>query len=122
VLAHGDPLANYLCRNKALHEYKETTEEVLSSILRLVKAAYNEAPEDERIAAAQSELQLQRDNNTERQKNNRLTKVLSYEKLVLTLALDLLPLGSHFRRRKEFSITWLAQSIDVVMGVSPVVR
>ncbi|KAG1727323.1 hypothetical protein EDB19DRAFT_1914266 [Suillus lakei] len=116
VLAHGNPLADHLCRNKSLHEYKETTEEVLSSILRLVKAAYNNALEEERVAAAQAELQLQRD-NTERQKHTRLTKVLSYEKLVLTLALDLLPLGSHFRRRKEFCITWLAQSIDVVMGM-----
>ncbi|KAG1720748.1 hypothetical protein EDB19DRAFT_1917761 [Suillus lakei] len=116
VLAHGNPLANHLCRNKILHEYKETTEEVLSSILLSVKAAYNNAPKEERVAAALGELRLQRD-NTERQKNTQLTKVLSYEKLVLTLALDLLPLGSHFRRRKEFCITWLAQSIDVVMGM-----
>ncbi|KAG2031386.1 hypothetical protein BDR03DRAFT_986444 [Suillus americanus] len=115
ILAHGDDLANHLCRNKSLHEYKETTEEVLTSILRLLKTAYKNAPEDEQVAAAQGELRLQRD-NTERQKNARLTKVLSYEKLVLTLALDLLPLGSHFRRRKEFQITWLARSIDVVMG------
>ncbi|KAG1863221.1 hypothetical protein DFJ58DRAFT_774470 [Suillus subalutaceus] len=116
ILAHGDDLANHLCRNKSLHEYKETTEEVLTGILRSVKAAYKNAPEEERVAAAQGELQLQRD-NTERQKNTRLTKVLSYEKLVLTLAIDLLPLGSHFRRRKEFYIAWLAQSIDVVMGM-----
>jgi hypothetical protein len=95
----------------------ETTEEVLTGILRLVQAAYKNAPEEERVAAAQGELQLQRD-NTERQKNARLAKVLSYEKLVLTLALDLLPLGSHFHRRKEFHVTWLAGSIDVLMGVS----
>ncbi|KAG2045766.1 hypothetical protein BDR06DRAFT_351950 [Suillus hirtellus] len=116
LLADGEALANHLSRNKSLHEYKETFEELLSNILRLVKAAYNNAPEEERIAAAQHELQLQRD-NTERQKNTRLTKILSYEKLVLTLALDLLPLGSHFRRRREFRITWLARSIDVVMGM-----
>jgi hypothetical protein len=67
--------------------------------------------------AAQGELQLQR-NNTERQKNTRLAKVLSYEKLVLTLALNLLPLGSHFRHHKDFHVTWLAGSINVLMGVS----
>jgi hypothetical protein len=44
------------------------TKEVLSSILRLVKAVYDNAPEEERVAAAQGELQLQHD-NTERQKN-----------------------------------------------------
>jgi hypothetical protein len=52
----------------------ETTEEVLTGILRLVQAAYKNAPEEERVAAAQGELQLQR-NNTERQKNARLAKV-----------------------------------------------
>ncbi|KAG1769734.1 hypothetical protein EV702DRAFT_1049611 [Suillus placidus] len=117
VLACGDALANHLCRNNSLHEYKETAEEVLSGILRLVRAEYNNASEEGRIAAAQRELHLRRDNIVERQKNARLAKVLSYEKLVLTLAIDLLPLGSHFRRRKEFQITWLAQSIDVIMGM-----
>ncbi|KAG1803895.1 uncharacterized protein HD556DRAFT_1437631 [Suillus plorans] len=116
VLAGGDTLANHLSRNKSLHEYKETSKELFSGILRLIKAAYKNAPEEERVAAAWGELQLQRD-NMERQKNTRLTKILSYEKLVLTLAIDLLPLGSHFRRCREFHITWLARSIDVVMGM-----
>ncbi|KAG2029517.1 hypothetical protein BDR03DRAFT_1018283 [Suillus americanus] len=116
VLADGDMLAHHLCRNRSLHEYKETAEEVLSQILRLVQKAYNNASEHERVAAALRELWIQRD-NTERQKNARLTKVLSYDLLILALALHLLPLGSHFRRRKEFQITWLANSIDVVMGM-----
>jgi hypothetical protein len=119
VLADGDMLADHLCRNKSLHEYNETAEEVLSKILRSVRKAYNDAPEHERVATALHELWIQRD-NTERQKNARLTKVLSYDLLILALALHLLPLGPHFRRRKEFQITWLAKSIDVVMGVSNV--
>lgn len=110
-------LADHLCRNKSLHEYEETAEEVLSRILRSVRKAHNDASEHERVAAALRELWIQRD-NTERQKNARLTKVMSYDVLILVLALHLLPLGSHFRRRKEFQITWLANSIDVVMGVS----
>ncbi|KAG1758536.1 hypothetical protein EDD22DRAFT_956775 [Suillus occidentalis] len=116
VLADGDMLADHLCRNKSLHEYNETAEEVLSKILRSVRKAYNDAPEHERVATALHELWIQRD-NTERQKNARLTKVLSYDLLILALALHLLPLGPHFRRRKEFQITWLAKSIDVVMGM-----
>ncbi|KAG1901145.1 uncharacterized protein F5891DRAFT_1187843 [Suillus fuscotomentosus] len=116
VLADGDMLADHLCRNKSLPEYKETAEEVLSKILRSVRKAYNDAPEHERVATALHELWIQRD-NTERQKNARLTKVLSYDLLILALALHLLPLGSHFHRRKEFQITWLSNSIDVVMGM-----
>ncbi|KAG2337508.1 hypothetical protein BDR05DRAFT_952582 [Suillus weaverae] len=116
VLSDGNMLADHLSRNKSLHEYKETAEEVLSRILRSVRKAYNDAPEHERVAAALRELWIQRD-NTERQKNARLTKVLSYDLLILALALHLLPLGSHFRRRKEFQITWLANSIDVIMGM-----
>ncbi|KAG1734521.1 hypothetical protein EDB19DRAFT_1727519 [Suillus lakei] len=50
-------------------------------------------------------------------RDSRFTKVLCYEKLILVLALVLLPLGQHFRGRREFSIVWLERSIDTVMGV-----
>ncbi|KAG2108215.1 uncharacterized protein F5147DRAFT_652937 [Suillus discolor] len=81
------------------------TKEVLIGILRLVKAAYKNAPEEE-------QLQQHRENCTF---STTLAKVLSYEKLVLMLALDLLPLGPYFHRHKEFHITLLAQSINVLM-------
>ncbi|KAG2365905.1 hypothetical protein BDR07DRAFT_1480796 [Suillus spraguei] len=74
VLADGDVLAHHLCRNKSLHEYKETAEEVLSRLLRLAKI-YDDASEHDRVDTALCELWTQRD-DIERRKNAWLTKVL----------------------------------------------
>ncbi|KAG2354423.1 hypothetical protein BDR07DRAFT_1494637 [Suillus spraguei] len=101
VSADGGALAYHLSRNKSLYEYKETTEE---------ETQKNGLQQHKANCSFSATIQKGR-------KNTRLTKILSYERLVLTLAIDLLPFGSHFRRRREFHVTWLAQSIDIVMGM-----
>ncbi|KAG2355352.1 hypothetical protein BDR07DRAFT_1493281 [Suillus spraguei] len=114
LLAKGDRLANHLSSNSTLHEYKQTEEEVLVTVLKDIWAAYLKAAPNERDELAHSMLI---DVRTEKDKNARLQKVLHETGLCYTLFRHLLQLGSHYRRRREFSVTWLSKSIDICMGV-----
>ncbi|KAG2121245.1 hypothetical protein DEU56DRAFT_835029 [Suillus clintonianus] len=87
-------------------------ESILDTILEEILQAHLSSPDDSSYKSAKAKLAQQR-----RPKNSRLVKVLNYEKLVLVLALVLLPLGPHFCGRQEFSIVWLGKSIDTVMGL-----
>jgi hypothetical protein len=51
-------------------------------------------------------------------KNSKLTKVLYNARLMVVLMRDILPLGPHFRGRRELTVPWLSKSMKVVMGVS----
>ncbi|KAG0692122.1 hypothetical protein DFH29DRAFT_1009329 [Suillus ampliporus] len=114
LLAKGDQLASHLSRNSTLHEYKETEEEVLITILRRIYVVYKAAPVEVKFTAAMQELHEIRKG---KDKNARLQKVLHNDALCLILATCLLQLGPHFRRRPELLVTWLAKSIDVCMGL-----
>jgi len=92
-------------------------ESVLSTILESIYQAHESSPDDLSYESAKAKLVKERTSSEPRGKNSRLMKVLNYEKLVLVLALVLLPLGPHFLKRREFSLTWLAKSIDTIMGV-----
>lgn len=82
------------------------------TILRNIEDAYEQKGEVGARARLADELL-----HPDRSKNTRLTRVLHYERLVLCLVADLLPLGDHFRRRSEFKASWLARNIEVQMGV-----
>ncbi|KAG1755295.1 uncharacterized protein EDB91DRAFT_1242496 [Suillus paluster] len=114
LLASGDELACHLSRNNPLHEYKETEEEVLITILKKLKSAYDTSPKDTRDDVATKTLDEIR---TVQDKNSRVQKVLHHDGLCMFLSTRLLQLGLHFRRRSEFSVTWLSKAIDVCMGV-----
>ncbi|KAG2029473.1 hypothetical protein BDR03DRAFT_1018337 [Suillus americanus] len=114
LLADGDQLACHLSRNNTLHEYKETEEEVLVTILRKVKRIYEQSPAKTRRSLALVALEEIR---AVHDKNARLQKVLHNDSVCLLLATRLLRLGPHFRQRVEFSVTWLAKSINICMGV-----
>jgi hypothetical protein len=114
-LAKGDELANHLSRNNTLHDYKETAEEVLITILKQIHDAYKGAEEDKRKEVAIRKLT---DIRQGKDKNSRLQKVLHNDSLCLLLSTQLLQLGAHMRRRREFSVTWLSKSIATCMGVS----
>ncbi|KAG1735361.1 uncharacterized protein EDB91DRAFT_1083809 [Suillus paluster] len=114
LLASGDELACHLSRNNPLHEYKETEEEVLITILKKLKSAYDTSPKDTRDDIATKTLDEIR---TVQDKNSRVQKVLHHDGLCMFLSTRLLQLGLHFRRRSEFSVTWLSKAIDVCMGV-----
>jgi hypothetical protein len=108
----------HLSRNNMLHEYKETEEEVLITIFKEVLAVHKSADASERNVAkerATSTLHLLK---RSQDKNARLQKVLANDPMCLLLSTTLLQLGPHFRHRREFSVTWLAKSLDVCMGVS----
>ncbi|KAG0704650.1 hypothetical protein DFH29DRAFT_1067848, partial [Suillus ampliporus] len=114
LLAGGDELACHLSRNNTLHEYKETEEEVLITILKKIKSVYDVSPEDKRDERAMKTLIEIR---AIQDKNSRLQRVLQQDALCLFLSTRLLQLGPHIRRRPEYTVTWLAQAIDVCMGV-----
>jgi hypothetical protein len=113
LLKDSKDLARHLSRNQTLHIYSETNEELLMTIIRNLEDAYDEKGEVGAKARLATELM-----QPDRSKNTRLTKVLHFERLMLCLVEDLLPLGDHFRRRSEFKAAWLARNIDVHMGVS----
>jgi len=115
LLAKDDELASHLSRNNALHEYKETQEEVLIIILKAIRQKYSSSPPETALQEAKLELQTRMDAV---ENNSRLQRVMNQKTLCLLLSLVLLPLGPHFRRRREFSVAWLYKSIDVCMGVS----
>ena len=115
LLQGGDELANHLSRNNPFHDYKETEEEVLITVLKKLKGVFDSTPANtrhERATTTLVEIRGMQDKNT------RLLRVLHHEKLCMLLASRLLYLGTHFRRRPEFSVTWLAKGLDVCMGVS----
>jgi hypothetical protein len=115
LLKKDDALANHLSRNSTLHVFKETSEEVLITILKRIYEVYNVSPETVRIELTSRELADVRETVD---KNARLQKVLHNDSLSIMLATCLLRLGSHFRHRPEFSVTWLAKSMGVCLGVS----
>ncbi|KAG2130917.1 hypothetical protein DEU56DRAFT_914675 [Suillus clintonianus] len=114
LLAKGNELANHLSRNSSLHEYKETEEEVLITLFKQIKVLYDSSPVNERDRLAVEHLLSIR---TSQEKNARLHKVLEHETLCVFLATRLLQLGPHFRHRREFTVNWLAKSINVCMGM-----
>ncbi|KAG2336538.1 hypothetical protein BDR05DRAFT_1005753 [Suillus weaverae] len=114
LLAKGTAAANHLSRNNTLHEYKETEEEVLITIFKKIKSVYDSSPVDKRDQLALEHL---REVRTAQEKNARLHRVLHHDAMCVFLATRILPLGPHFRHRREFSVNWLAKSIDVCMGV-----
>jgi hypothetical protein len=115
LLAKGMMLTNHLSRNSTLHEYKETKEEVFITILRKLKDMYNTLPVNTQDEQA---IELLKEVRTSQEKNARLHKVLHHDTMCTFLATCLLPLGVHFQHRREFSVNWLAKSIDICMGVS----
>ncbi|KAG1719863.1 hypothetical protein EDD22DRAFT_854788, partial [Suillus occidentalis] len=115
LLANGTTLANHLSRNSTLHEYKETEEEVLITILKKLRVVHDASPADKHDDLTTEHL---REVRTAQEKNARLHKVLQQEQLCVLLATRLMPLGPHFRHRREFSVNWLAKSIDVCMGIN----
>ncbi|KAG1761152.1 hypothetical protein EDD22DRAFT_954302 [Suillus occidentalis] len=97
LLANGTTLANHLSRNSTLHEYKETEEEVLITILKKLRVVHDASPADKRDdlttgALARSAYRAREERSS--------------------------PQGPHFRHRREFSVNWLAKSIDVCMGIN----
>ncbi|KAG1818155.1 uncharacterized protein BJ212DRAFT_1349087 [Suillus subaureus] len=88
-------------------------ESALSAILEEILQAHISSSNDPSYESAKAKLAQERRCLG---RNSRMVKVLSYEKLVLVLALVLLPLGRHFRERREFSVVWLEKSIGTVMG------
>ncbi|KAG1831617.1 hypothetical protein EV424DRAFT_1372026 [Suillus variegatus] len=86
----------------------------LSAILEEILQAHLSSPNASSYESAKAKLVQERRHIG---RNSRLVKVLSYEKLILVLALVLLPLGRHFRERREFSVVWLEKSIETVMGL-----
>lgn len=116
MLADGDELANHLSRNSAMHNYNETAEEVLVTCLKQVYEKYKKENADSCIEVASKHLEAAR-TSTEKT-NGRLTKVMNNVDLCILLSGNLLQLGRHFRRRREFSVTWLSTSMRVCMGVS----
>ncbi|KAG1882287.1 uncharacterized protein F5891DRAFT_1251064 [Suillus fuscotomentosus] len=114
LLAKGnDDLATHLSRNNALPEYGETDEEVIITAFKRMLVAYDAAPEESKRDAATMALVEVR---TTGKKNARIQKVLHHEMLCVVLATQLLKLGPHFRRRREFTVTWLFTSIGICMG------
>ncbi|KAG2037983.1 hypothetical protein BDR03DRAFT_956049 [Suillus americanus] len=89
-------------------------ESTLSAILEEILQAHISSSNDLSYESAKAKLAQER---RRLGRNSRMVKVLSYEKLVLVLALVLLPLGRHFSERQEFSVVWLEKSIDTVMGL-----
>ncbi|KAG1802532.1 uncharacterized protein BJ212DRAFT_1304810 [Suillus subaureus] len=114
LLAKDETLAMHLSRNNTLHEFKETEEEILVSVFKKIQEIYKNSPVDKRLKLAKNELQEARNKHV---KNARIQKVLHHDSLCILLATRLLHLGPHFRRRHEFSVTWLAKSLDVCMGL-----
>ncbi|KAG2158691.1 uncharacterized protein EDB93DRAFT_1119853 [Suillus bovinus] len=93
-------------------------EPTLSAILQdILQAHVSSLANDSSYESAKAKLAEERRRLGGLGRNWRMTKVLSYEKLVLVLALVLLPLGRHFHGRREFSVSWLEKSIDTVMGL-----
>lgn len=115
LLAKDEKLATHLSRNNTLHDFKETEEEVLVSVLKGIQAIFKKSPVHKQADLAMIELQEARKKNA---KNARLQKVLHHDRLCILLATHLLQLGPQIRCRQEFSVTWLAKSLDVCMGVS----
>lgn len=115
LLKDSKDLARHLSRNQTLHVYAETNEELLMTIIRNLEDACDAKGEVGAKERLQSELK-----QPDRSQNTRLTRVLHFERLMLCLVKDLLPLGDHFRRRPEFKAAWLARNIDIQMGVSDV--
>ncbi|KAG2075172.1 hypothetical protein BDR04DRAFT_1228928 [Suillus decipiens] len=90
-------------------------ESALSAILERILQAHTSS-DDLSYESAKAKVAQER-RHIRLSKNSRMLKVLSYERLMLVLALVLLPLGRHFSERREFSVVWLGKSIGTVMGL-----
>jgi hypothetical protein len=113
IIEGNKELAAHLSRNEVLHTYRETHEEKLVSILRDMADRFEEEGQDGALQGLNDAL-----NQPTFEKNSKTTKVLHCSRLMLTLMQDILPMGPHYRARRELSVQWLTQSMDVVMGVS----
>ncbi|KAG0693408.1 hypothetical protein DFH29DRAFT_1007317 [Suillus ampliporus] len=114
LLTKGDQLASHLSHNSTLHEYKETEEEVLITILRKINIGYKTSPVNVKFMAAREELhEIRKD----KEKNAHLQKVLHNDALCLILATCLLQLGPHFHQHPELMVTRLTKFMDVCMGL-----
>ncbi|KAG1765966.1 hypothetical protein EV702DRAFT_1050825 [Suillus placidus] len=110
---NNSELGHHLSRNQALHVYNETQEELLVSTLRNMGDAYREGGE----AAAVKDLDTLLDKQShDKSVDSRLMKIFKCRRLMLTLMRDVLPMGKHFRHRRELTVRWLSQEMDVVMG------
>ncbi|KAG2138022.1 hypothetical protein DEU56DRAFT_912648 [Suillus clintonianus] len=112
LLADGTELAHHLSRNQNLHVYKETAEEVIVATFRTIGDEYKRAREE----AALKVLEDYYSRPTHKKASN-ITRVLKNQRLVMTLAMDLHPMGSHYRCRRKFTVRWLGKSISVTMGM-----
>ncbi|KAG0697259.1 hypothetical protein DFH29DRAFT_1003872 [Suillus ampliporus] len=112
ILADGVELARHLSRNQTLHVYSETHEEVLVSTFRNLYDEYQRAGLEATVNMLQ--LEFKKPMN---EKNSKLTRIFKNTRMVVTLVRDLLPMGLHYRYRRELSVGWLAQNISVVMGM-----
>jgi hypothetical protein len=117
LLENDDSLAIHLSENATLYQYKKTLEEDLIVILRTIQRLCEPHPRESWDGIISSQLAIERA-KPERAKNVRLLKILRADYLVKVLTIDLLPLGSHFRLRREFKIKWLSDSLAVHMRVS----
>ncbi|KAG2062779.1 hypothetical protein BDR04DRAFT_1123710, partial [Suillus decipiens] len=114
LLEKGTALANHLSRNSDLHEYKETEEEVLITVLKKVKAIFDTSPHDK---CNQMTIETLQKIHKEQEKNAHLHKVLHNDNMCMFLTAHLLPLGLHFRHCREYMVNWLAKNSDVCMGM-----
>ncbi|KIK37675.1 hypothetical protein CY34DRAFT_108994 [Suillus luteus UH-Slu-Lm8-n1] len=113
ILDDDKELTRHLSQNQVLHIYNETQEEQLVSILHNLQDAKEEGG---RLAVSKClEAQHQK---AVINRNTKLTKVLKHTRLMTVLIEDILPFGLHYRTRREFDITWLSKSINMVMGTS----
>ncbi|KAG0692330.1 hypothetical protein DFH29DRAFT_1084805, partial [Suillus ampliporus] len=112
LLASGKHLARHLSRNQSLHVYTETEGEVLVSLLRDMADANERDGQAGAISVLQKEIK-----GSEKEKNTRNSKILHNTSLMLCLMEDILPLGPHYRKRKELTVRWLHQAMNVSMGM-----
>ncbi|KAG2050856.1 hypothetical protein BDR06DRAFT_974134 [Suillus hirtellus] len=105
-------LAKHLSRNQTLHNYRETSEERLVYTLRNMQDGYREGGREGALQELEMGLALP-DNSA----NSKLTKVMMNDRLMLTLMHAILPLGPHYRKRRELSVRWLSQAMNVIMGM-----
>ncbi|KAG2353680.1 hypothetical protein BDR07DRAFT_1382927 [Suillus spraguei] len=96
IIEGNKELAAHLSRNEVLHTYRETHEEKLVSILRDMADRFEEEGQDGALQGLNDAL-----NQPTFEKNSKTTKVLHCSRLMLTLMQDILPMGPHYRARRE---------------------
>lgn len=101
----------------SVSSYGETQEDsVLITSIKQLYIHYKSSSIDECIDVTTKKLEDMR--GAIEKTNGRLTKVMHNTNLCILLSGNLLQLGPHFGCRREFSVTWLANSMRVCLGVS----